>query len=83
MSDYDPKIDLAATADLWGYAIVGDDPNGAVDLEFGSLVSAAGFVNANDILHKTSLTFPDRVTHFGHTVTITVHGYREVFKPLS
>jgi hypothetical protein len=81
MTKYDVKIDLNACTELWGYKIIGY-VNGAIDLEFRNLVSAAAFVNANDIAGRTSLTFPDLVTGFDHPVTVTVRGYDEIFKPI-
>jgi hypothetical protein len=77
------KIDLVACANLYGYVVVGDDSYGAVDLEFRSLMSASAFVSANEIENRTTITFPDRVSSFGHPITITIRNYAEVFRPLA
>jgi len=78
------KYDLTKLTNLWSYMIIGDDANGAVDLQFRSLVNAAAFVSMANVEEKTTLTFPDLVVGtFDQSVSITIADYTDAFMPLS
>jgi hypothetical protein len=76
------KINLQAVRRMWNLEISGDTNDGEIDLVFDNLMSAAAFVDANEIADRTRLTFQEDVTRFNQKISITISNYTEVFEKI-